>query len=101
MPARGCGMGSIRSFLFDVSRQRQRAPSPTQLGFTRVGHLKFVEVGYIRLRWERVGVRGYGLSLGCKPSPGAARRPLPMGEVRRRAWLPLYIANPIRLDLRL
>jgi hypothetical protein len=22
----------------------------------------FVEVGYIRLRWERVGVRGYGLS---------------------------------------
>jgi hypothetical protein len=33
-----------------------------QLGFTRVGSSHIVEVGYIRLRWERVGVRGYGLS---------------------------------------
>src|ERR1700682_1053740 len=32
---------------------------------------------------ERVGVRGYGLSLGCSPSPGAARRPLPMGEITK------------------
>ena len=30
---------------------------------------------------ERVGVRGYGLSLGRNPSPGASHRPLPMGEV--------------------
>src|SRR6476620_5888946 len=22
-------------------------------------------------RWEKVGVRGYGLSLGCNPSPGS------------------------------
>src|SRR6266851_4751168 len=43
---------------------------------------KSVEVGYIRLRWERAGVRGYGLSLGQFPSPGASRRPLPMGEVK-------------------
>src|SRR3977135_4550877 len=43
-----------------------------------------VEVGYIRLRWERGGVRGYGLSLGLNPSPGATRRPLPLGEVRHR-----------------
>jgi len=30
---------------------------------------------------ERVGVRGYGLSIGRNPSPGASRRPLPKGEV--------------------
>ncbi len=29
------------------------------------------------------GVRGYALSLGYDPSPGAARRPLPMGEVKK------------------
>jgi hypothetical protein len=29
--------------------------------------------------WERAGVRGYALSLGWSPSPGAARRPLPTG----------------------
>jgi len=29
----------------------RRTPSPTQLGFTRVGRFKSVEVGYIRLRW--------------------------------------------------
>src|SRR5450631_3928951 len=32
---------------------------------------------------ERVGVRGYGPSSGRNPSPGATRRPLPMGEVYR------------------
>ncbi len=32
---------------------------------------------------ERVGVRGYGFSLILDPSPGALRRPLPMGEVNR------------------
>src|SRR5882757_6214875 len=30
---------------------------------------------------ERAGVRGYGLSMNPNPSPGASRRPLPMGEV--------------------
>src|SRR6266849_971381 len=45
---------------------------------------QYVEVGYIRLRWERVGVRGYDLSLGCNPSPDASRRPLPLGEVKLR-----------------
>src|SRR5688500_16234392 len=34
-------------------------------------------------RWERVGGRGYGLSLGLNPSPGATRRPLPTGEVKQ------------------
>ena len=33
---------------------------------------------------ERAGVRGYGLSIKRNPSPGAARRPLPMGEVKGR-----------------
>src|ERR1700681_1298729 len=32
---------------------------------------QIVEVGYIRLRWERVGVRGYGLSIDRNPSPGS------------------------------
>src|SRR5258708_19826426 len=31
-------------------------------------------------RWERVGVRGYDLSLDRNSSPGASRRPLPSGE---------------------
>jgi hypothetical protein len=44
--------------------------------------------------WERVGVRGYDLSLGHNPSPGSHRtmlriaeaiRPLPMGEVKERS----------------
>src|ERR1700738_4255401 len=30
---------------------------------------------------ERVGVRAYDLSISRNPSPGAMRRPLPMGEV--------------------
>src|ERR1700704_4526010 len=34
---------------------------------------QYVEVGYIRLRWERVGVRGYDLSLGRNPSPELLR----------------------------
>src|SRR5258708_35863214 len=66
--------------------------SPSNAGLPELATY-FAEVGYIRLRWERVGVRGYGLSLGCNPSPGShptmlriadAIRPLPMGEVRRR-----------------
>jgi hypothetical protein len=36
-------------------------------------------------RRERVGVRGYGLSMGRTRSPGAARRPLPMGEVKTKS----------------
>src|SRR6266852_8166930 len=35
---------------------------------------KIVEVGCIRLRWERVGVRGYDLSIGRNPSPGSQER---------------------------
>src|SRR6267142_7158882 len=71
-------------------KQRQRAPSPTQLGFTRVGHIKLSKSDISDFDRERVGVRGYGLSLGCNPSPGSHRttlrvadpiRPLPMGEV--------------------
>src|ERR1700732_1753367 len=40
-----------------------------------------VEVGYVRLRTREGGVRVYGLSLGCNPSPGllGAIRPLPTG----------------------
>src|SRR6266851_3725993 len=53
----------------------------TQLGFTRVGHFKLSKSDRSDFDGERVGVRGYDLSLGCNPSPGAARRPLPMGEV--------------------
>jgi hypothetical protein len=40
---------------------------------------------------ERVGVRGYGLSMDLVPSPGASRRPLPMGEVNKLAGLDLLI----------
>src|ERR1700716_917272 len=29
---------------------------------------------------------GYGLSLSCNSSPGASRRPLPMGEVKPDSW---------------
>src|ERR1700689_5053932 len=47
---------------------------------------QIVEVGYIRLRWERAGVRGYDLSMGRNPSPGATRRPLPKGEVKANAF---------------
>src|SRR6266849_9228428 len=78
------------------------APSPIQLGCTRVGHLKLSKSDISDFDGERVGVRGYGLSLGCNPSPGLHRtmlriaeaiRPLPMGEVKdkinssaRRRW---------------
>src|SRR5216684_3992360 len=55
------------------SRRRQSAPSPTQLGHTRVGHLNMSKSDNIRLRWERVGVRGYDLSLGRNPSPELLR----------------------------
>src|SRR5450759_5224179 len=47
-------------------------------------------------RWERAGVRGYGLSLGRIPSPGASRRPLPLGEVNSkppRAHLDLFLGK--------
>jgi L-cysteine S-thiosulfotransferase len=49
---------------------------------------------------ERVGVRGYTLSIIRTPSPGAARRPLPTGEVKRREipfWRYLSLALPISL----
>ena len=61
----------------DIDASGKRAPSPAQLGFTRVGSWAsiFVEVGYIRLRWERVGVRGYALSIGHNPLPGLLRNP--------------------------
>src|SRR6266849_7081092 len=35
---------------------------------------QYVEVGYIRLRWERVGVRGYSLTIDRNPSPGSHLR---------------------------
>src|SRR6202158_4989397 len=47
--------------------------SPSNSGLPELAIL-FAEVGYIRLRWERVGVRRYGLSLGRNPSPGSPRR---------------------------
>src|ERR1700733_1353372 len=65
-------------------QQRRCAPSPTQLGFTRVGHPKLSKSDISDFEWERVGVRGYGLSMVRDPSPGATRRPLPMGEVKRK-----------------
>jgi hypothetical protein len=64
-------------------RQCQRAPSPIQLGFTQVGHLKLSKSDISDFDRERVGVRGYDLSLGRNPSSGAMRRPLPLGEVKR------------------
>jgi hypothetical protein len=47
----------------------------------RFAKLASTEIRSLSL-WERAGVRGYGLSLGQLPSPGASRRPLPMGEVK-------------------
>ena len=47
---------------------------------------KIVEVGYIRLRWERAGVRGYGLSFVISaPSPDLLRKSTSprWGEVNR------------------
>jgi hypothetical protein len=39
--------------------------------------------------WERVGVRGSGLSIEQHPSPGASRHPLPLGEGKKcRAAIP-------------
>src|SRR5882724_5130008 len=53
---------------FDISATEARPLSrPTRVYPSWV--YQTVEVGYIRLRWERVGVRGYALSLGRNPSP--------------------------------
>src|SRR5258705_12928758 len=52
-----------------------RVPSPIQLGFTRVGQLKLSKSDISDFDRERVGVRGYGLSMGCNPSPGSLRDP--------------------------
>jgi cobaltochelatase CobN len=50
-------------------------------------------------QWERVGVRGYSLSMVRTPSPGAARRPLPPGE-GYPAWpATSAVLQQIRTDL--
>jgi hypothetical protein len=54
-----------------MSRQRWWAPSPSQLGFTRVGHLRLSKSDISDFDRERVGVRGYGLSIERNPSPGS------------------------------
>src|SRR5438445_4015647 len=46
-------------------------PSPTQLGFPRVGHLKLSKSDRSDFDRERVGVRGSGLSIVRNPSPGS------------------------------
>src|ERR1700674_3382292 len=46
-------------------------PLSTQLGFTRVGHLKLSKSDIFDFDRERVWVRGYGLSIGRNPSPGS------------------------------
>src|SRR5882757_7997551 len=55
-------------------RRRRRAPSPTQLGFTRVGHLKLSKSDISDFDRERVGVRGYDLSIARRMG-GAKRYP--------------------------
>ena len=39
---------------------------------------------------------GYGLSFGRNPSPGATRRPLPLGEVRPHSWRSVFALNCCR-----
>src|ERR1700682_962823 len=60
--------------LFRLLKRGKRAPSPHPTrGYPSWPSL-LAEVGYIRLRWERVGVRGYDLSIGRNPSPGSQER---------------------------
>src|SRR6266849_4562172 len=47
---------------------------------------QYVEVGYIRLRWERVGVRGYSLTIDRNPSPGSHLRCDVAEAVLRRSF---------------
>src|SRR5712664_1326758 len=66
--------GPLRlNFCDDVAARKVRSLSqPTRVYPSWASQI--VEVGYIRLRWERVGMRGYGLTIGCNPSPGSPRR---------------------------
>src|SRR5258708_38847988 len=57
-------------------------PLSPQLGFTRVAHPELSKSDRSDFDRERVGVRGDGLSMERNPSPGATRRPLPLGEVK-------------------
>src|SRR5713226_9522641 len=52
---------------------------------------KSVEVGYIRLRWERAGVRDYALTIGHNPSPGSQER---SDLSLRERWPNSHIAIP-------
>jgi hypothetical protein len=58
----------------DQANAESVLPLPAELGFTRVRQMRWVEVGYIRLRLgERVGVRGQGPIEGTiTPHPPAA-----------------------------
>src|SRR3984893_16471809 len=59
-----------------------QGPLSPQLGFARVGQLELSKSDISDFDRERAGVKGYGLLIEHNPSPGAARRPLPMGEVK-------------------
>src|ERR1700704_577353 len=61
-----------QSVLVDLAATEVRSLS-TQLGFTRVGHIKLSKSDISDFDWERVGVRGYSLSIGPNPSPGLRR----------------------------
>src|SRR6185437_12437597 len=53
-----------------------------------------IEVGYIRLQWERVGVRGYALSTGLNPSPGSQERSdLSLWERCQRSHGPMQFSS--------
>src|ERR1700704_2742204 len=60
--------------VYSYSKHGKCAPSPIQLGFTRVGHIKLSKSDVSDFDRERVGVRGYGLSIGRNPSPGSQER---------------------------
>ena len=59
--------------------------------------------GILPLHWERVGVRGYNLSIDRTPSPGAPRRP-PPGEgipvvIRGKIYEPIgYYAPSVVIE---
>src|SRR6202048_1741733 len=75
------------AYSFHLNVVSEWSPLSTQLGSTRVGHLELSKSDISDFDRERAGVRGYGLSRDCDPSPGflASRqiRPLPVGEVKR------------------
>src|SRR5258708_2889168 len=65
---------SGKAFNCGAATTAVRPPLPANSGKTELAILNFAEVGYIRLRWERIGVRGYGHRQAVTPHPDCTGR---------------------------